>query len=277
MCLILLAWHAHPVYPLVFAGNRDERYERPSAPADFWKDEPEIFGGRDLELGGTWLGIRRNGRFAAITNYRDGPAKKPAPRSRGELTANFLRGNDGPAAYMNKVATVDGCLYGGYTLLAGDRERLYGLSNRGGGVEELRPGVHGLSNHLLNTPWPKIVRGKQRVSALLGKGEAELTAGLFEALADRKPVTGAELPDTGVGPARERELSPAFIAADHYGTRASTVLLIKRDGSVVFVERRFGPLGKPLAQTEKRFALSAPTTPSPSATPLLGQEGSSLR
>src|SRR5688572_30003270 len=122
MCLILLAWKSHPEYPLVFAGNRDERYDRPSATADFWKDAPEIFGGRDLELGGTWLGLRRNGRFAAITNYRDGPAKKPAPRSRGELTANFLRGNDGPAAYMNKVATVDGCLYGGYTLLAGDRE-----------------------------------------------------------------------------------------------------------------------------------------------------------
>jgi uncharacterized protein with NRDE domain len=257
MCLILLAWHAHPVYPLVFAGNRDERYERPTAAADFWKDEPEIFGGRDLELGGTWLGIHRSGRFAAITNYRDGPAKKPAPRSRGELTANFLRGKDGPAAYTNRVATADGCLYGGYTLLAGDRERLYGLSNRRGGVEELPRGVHGLSNHLLNTPWPKIVRGKRRVEALLGAGEAELQAGLFEALADRNPATEAELPDTGVGAARERELSPAFIAAEHYGTRASTVLLVGKDGSVVFVERRFGPRGAPLGQAEKRFALAA--------------------
>jgi uncharacterized protein with NRDE domain len=260
MCLILLAWKSHPDYPLVFAGNRDERYERPSATADFWKDEPEIYGGRDLELGGTWLGLRRSGRFAAITNYRDGPAKKPAPRSRGELTANFLRGKDGPAAYLNRIATTDGCLYGGYTLLVGDLERLYALSNRGGGVEELKPGVHGLSNHLLNTPWPKIVRGKQRVSALLGKGEAELTAGLFEALADRNPATEAELPDTGVGHARERELSPAFIAADHYGTRASTVLLVGRDGSVVFVERRFGPRGTPLGETEKRFALLEKTT-----------------
>jgi len=255
MCLILLAWQSHPAYSLVFAGNRDERYERPSAPADFWKDEPGIFGGRDLELGGTWLGLERNGRFAAITNYRDGPAKKPAPRSRGELTANFLRGNEGPAAYANRVATADGCLYGGYTLLVGDRERLYGLSNRGGGVEELRPGVHGLSNHLLNTPWPKIVRGKQRVKALLGAGEAELQAGLFEALADRNPATDTELPNTGVGAARERELSPAFIAAEHYGTRASTVLLIDRDGSAVFVERRFGPRGAALGQTEKRFVL----------------------
>src|SRR5688572_13133951 len=278
MCLILLAWKSHPEFPLVFAGNRDERYVRPSSVADFWKDEPDIFGGRDLELGGTWLGLRRNGRFAAVTNYRDGPAKKPAPRSRGELTANFLRGDDRPAAYANRIATADGCLYGGYTLLVGDLERLYALSNRGGGgVQELRPGVHGLSNHLLNTPWPKIVRGKRRVEALLGASATELLAGLFEALADRSPALDAELPDTGVGAARERELSPAFIAADHYGTRASTVLLIARDGSVVFVERRFGPRGVPLGQTEKRFSLAAPTTPSPSATPLLGQEGSSLR
>ena len=261
MCLILLGWHAHPAYPLVVAGNRDERYERPSAAADFWKDEPGIFGGRDLELGGTWLGLERNGRFAAITNYRDGPAKKPAPRSRGELTANFLRGKDGPAAYLNKLATTDGCLYGGYTLLVGDRDRLFSLSNRSsGGVEELRPGVHGLSNHLLNTPWPKIVRGKRRVEALLGASEAELQAGLFEALADRSPATDADLPDTGVGAARERELSPAFISADHYGTRASTVLLIGKDGSAVFVERRFGPRGIPLGQTEKRFSLQTLTT-----------------
>jgi uncharacterized protein with NRDE domain len=255
MCLILLAWRSHPDYPLVFAGNRDERYGRPTAAADFWKDDPEIYGGRDLELGGTWLGLRKNARFAAITNYRDGPAKKPAPRSRGELTTNFLRGSDGPAAYVNKVATVDGCLYGGYTLLAGNRERLYGLSNRGGGVEELPPGVHGLSNHLLNTPWPKIVRGKRRVSALLGASETELVAGLFEALADRNPADEGELPETGVGAARERELSPAFIAGEHYGTRASTVLLIARGGTAVFVERRFGPRGASLGETARRFEL----------------------
>jgi uncharacterized protein with NRDE domain len=257
MCLILLAWKSHPDYPLVFAGNRDERYERPSAAAEFWKDQPDIYGGRDLVLGGTWLGVRRDGRFAAVTNYRDGPARQPAPRSRGELTGNYLRGTEGPAAYLAKVSP-SGNQYGGYTLLAGDRETLYALSNRGGGVDELPPGVHGLSNHLLNTPWPKIVRGKERVSALLGAGEPELIAGLFEALADRTPAD--ELPDTGVGAARERALSPAFIADERYGTRASTVLLIGRDGSVIFIERRFGPNGVPLGQTEKRFALAGETT-----------------
>jgi uncharacterized protein with NRDE domain len=262
MCLILLAWQSHPAYPLVFAGNRDERYERPSAAPDFWKDDPEIFGGRDLELGGTWLGVRTDGRIAAVTNYRDGPARQPAPRSRGELTANYLRGTEGPAAYLAKISP-SGNQYGGYTLLAGDRETFYALSNRGGEVDELPPGVHGLSNHLLNTPWPKIVRGKQRVSALLGAAEPELIAGLFGALADRTPAD--ELPDTGVGAARERALSPAFIADERYGTRASTVLLIGRDGEVIFIERRFGPRGVPEGTTEKRFVLKSgkavPSTP----------------
>jgi uncharacterized protein with NRDE domain len=257
MCLILLAWKSHPEYPLVFAGNRDERYERPSAAADFWKDDPEIFGGRDLELGGTWLGVRTDGRFAAVTNYRDGPARQPAPRSRGELTANYLRGTEEPAAYLGKIA-LNSNQYGGFTLLTGNLTTLLGLSNRGGGVEELPPGVHGLSNHLLNTPWPKIVRGKQRVSALLGAAEPELIAGLFGALADR--TLADELPDTGVGAARERALSPAFIADERYGTRASTVLLIGREGEVIFIERRFGPDGVPLGQTEKRFALDGRAT-----------------
>ena len=260
MCLILLAWQSHPAYSLVFAGNRDERYDRPSAPAGFWQDEPEIYGGRDLELGGTWLGIRTNGRFAAVTNYREGIGRKPAARSRGELTASFLKGTSAPGEYVKRIAP-DGNLYNGHTLLVGDRDALWSLSNRANSPEALFPGVHGLSNHLLNTPWPKIVKGKQRVAALLSASEADLMAGLFDALADRNAASEADLPDTGVGTFREKELSPAFIAADHYGTRASTVLLIGRDRSVLFVERRFGPRGAALGQTEKRFSLTAPTTP----------------
>ena len=254
MCLILLAWRAHPHYPLIFAGNRDEAYGRPSAPADFWEDDPEIYGGRDLEQGGTWLGLRRNGRIAAVTNYRDGPARKPAPRSRGELTANFLRGGVEPGAYLERVAP-DAALYGGFTLLAGDPERLFAFSNRGGHIEELTPGVHGLSNHLLNTPWPKIIDGKRRLTALLDADEARLMAGLFEALADRTTAPDADLPDTGVGAGRERELSPAFIAGERYGTRASTVVLVKRDGEVLFSERRFAALGAPLGETTRRFSI----------------------
>jgi uncharacterized protein with NRDE domain len=254
MCLILLAWRAHPDYPLVFAGNRDEAYERPSAAAAFWTGEPEIYGGRDLEMGGTWLGITRSGRIAAVTNYRDGTAAASTARSRGELTAAFLRGSEDPHAYLERVAP-RGKEYRGYTLVAGDRDRLCASSNRGAGIEELAPGVHGVSNHLLNTPWPKIVSGKRRVAALLKAGEEELMTGLFQALADRTVAPDAELPESGVGLQRERELSPAFIAGERYGTRASTVILVSRGNEVSFVERRFGPRGAPLGESSQRFTL----------------------
>ncbi len=254
MCLILLAWHAHPEFPLVFAANRDEAYERPSASADFWNDGPGIFGGRDLEKGGTWLGLTLAGRIAAVTNYRDGPARQPAPRSRGELTAAFLRGTDEPHAYLKKVAP-HADQYGAFSLLTGDRERLSSFSNRGTGIEDLPAGVHGLSNHLLNTPWPKVTHGKRRVASLLEANESELVNGLFDALADRTTAPAADLPDTGVGTGRERELSPAFIAGERYGTRASTVLVVSRGNEVTFIERRFGALGAPQGETARRFAL----------------------
>lgn len=255
MCLILLAWRAHPEYPLIFAGNRDEAYDRPSAAADFWRSDPDIFGGRDLEKGGTWLGLNRSGRVAAVTNFRDGSARKPAPLSRGYLTAGFLRAPEDPDRYLKHIARKTD-QYGGFSLLVGDLERLSYLSNRGGGVEGLSTGVHGLSNHLLDTPWPKVKRGKQRLSALLKADEATLLEGLFEALSDRSPAPDAELPDSGVGLPRERELSPAFIAGERYGTRASTVLLINRANEVIFVERPFGPMGRSLGpETSRRFAL----------------------
>jgi uncharacterized protein with NRDE domain len=258
MCLILLAWRVHPDYPLVFGGNRDEAYERSSAPAQFWKDDSQIFGGRDLEMGGTWLGITRSGRMAAVTNYRDGSGHKLAARSRGELTAGFLRGNTAPNAYLGGVAP-QAHAYSGYTLIVGDQDHLFAFSNRGGGIEELASGVHGVSNHLPNTPWPKIVRGKQRLEALLKAGDAKLAEGLFQALAERTVAPDAELPDSGVGLQRERELSPAFVAGERYGTRATTVILVSRRNEVVFAERRFGARGAPLGETSQRFALQRRT------------------
>lgn len=271
MCLILLAWHAHPAYPLVFAGNRDEAYDRPSSAADFWNDVPDIHGGRDLEKGGTWLGLARDGRFAAVTNYRDGPARKPAPRSRGELTANYLRNGSAPDGYL-KTIEPNAMQYGGFSLLVGDPRRLYVYSNRSAGAAQLTAGVHGLSNHLMDTPWPKVTRGTQRVSALLGAGEAEMVAGLFDALADRSIVPDNELPDTGVGSLRERELAPAFIAGERYGTRASTVLLLSRESEAVFIERRFGPLGAPLGETKRRIALQVGMRASGRVTKAAGQD-----
>jgi uncharacterized protein with NRDE domain len=254
MCLVLLAWRVHPDFPLVFAGNRDEAYARPSAAAGFWADDPGIFGGRDLEKGGTWLGVTRGGRLAAVTNYRDGTAARTAPRSRGELVANFLRGADDPRAYLGRVAA-RASDYGGFALIVSDLQRMYWLSNRGQGIGEVPPGVHGLSNHLLDTPWPKVTRGRERLSALMNSDEAKLVAGLQEVLADRTVAADPELPDTGVGLQRERELSPSFVAGERYGTRASTVLLVSRGNEVVCVERRFGPRGVPQGEAAQRFAL----------------------
>jgi uncharacterized protein with NRDE domain len=187
-----------------------------------------------------------------VTNYRDGSAPKTAPRSRGELASAFLRGIDAPRAYLERAAG-RASDYGAFSLIVSDMERMHWLSNRGRGIGEISPGVHGLSNHLLDTPWPKVVRGKQRVSALLTAKEPELIQGLFDVLADRSAAPDAELPDTSVGLQRERELSPAFIAGERYGTRASTVLLVSRQSEAVCVERRFGAKGVPQGESVRRF------------------------
>lgn len=254
MCLILLAFHAHSQYPLVIAANRDEAYVRMAAPAACWGDHPHIHAGRDLEKGGTWLGITRDGRIAAVTNYRAGYTPKDAPRSRGELVSRFLIGNDSAAGYLAQVAA-RGDEYNGFSLIAGDLDALFFLSNRGKGVERISGGVHGLSNHLLDTPWPKVERGKQAMHDLLHAGEHALVCGLFDFLADRTPAHDQTLPETGVGLQRERELSPAFISGERYGTRASTLVLVRGDGEVLFHERSFGAGGRALGEVSSRFQL----------------------
>ncbi|HEV2131169.1 MAG TPA: NRDE family protein [Longimicrobiaceae bacterium] len=238
MCLILLAHRIHPEYPLVFAANRDEFYARPTAPAGYWDDAPEVLAGRDLQAGGTWMGITPGGRWAAVTNYRDLASERPGARSRGELVSQFLRSRDTPEAYLRQIAD-RAAEYNGFNLLVADREQLWYFSNRGGEPRELGPGVYGLSNHLLDTPWPKVVRGKQALSALLEDGAAPAPEPLFEILADADPAPEAELPETGVGREWERALSSLFIATPTYGTRASTVLLIDHSGRATFVERTF--------------------------------------
>ncbi len=254
---MLFAWRTDPRYRLVFAGNRDEAYQRLSAPAAFWNDHPQLFGGRDLEKGGSWLALTRSGRIAAVTNYRDGPPHRAAPRSRGELVANFLTTDAEPLAYLAQVHAAGGH-YGGFSLIVGDLSQLFYCANRGDGYEEIPPGVHGLSNHLLDTPWPKVKRGRKRLDALLGQPQPTLVDGLFDMLADRTVAPDSELPDTGVGLQRERELSPCFIAGERYGTRASTVLLISHENDVLFIERNFGPGGAPLGAAEHRFSIELP-------------------
>lgn len=254
MCLILFAHQAHRNYPLILAANRDEAYARPAAPAAFWDDHPHIYGGRDLEKGGTWLGLALSGRIAAVTNYRNRTGGRSAPLSRGALVSGFLANEADSVAYLERVKA-QGEQYKGFILIAGDLEALYWVSNRGPGVEKIPPGVHGLSNHLLNTPWPKLKRSKQAMEALLGAGEAELAARLFEILADRSEAPDHELPDTGVGLQRERALSPIFISGDGHGTRASTVILVDNDREALFIERSFGAGGRPLGEVANRFRL----------------------
>ncbi|MBI4207819.1 MAG: NRDE family protein [Betaproteobacteria bacterium] len=259
MCLILFAHKAHPKYPLILAANRDEAYARPAAPAGYWDDHPDIYGGRDLDRGGTWLGLTRSGKVAAVTNFRNANAARTAPRSRGELVSAYLAGGTDTETYLGQVEG-RGDQYNGFILIAGELDALYWLSNRGPGVARIAPGVHGLSNHLLNTPWPKIKRSKLALEALLGAGEKELTAGLFQVLSDRSEAPDHELPDTGVGLERERQLSANFISGERYGTRASTVLLIDAVGGVLFVERSFGAHGKAQGEITNRFRLDRLTT-----------------
>ncbi|MEI6609264.1 MAG: NRDE family protein [Deltaproteobacteria bacterium] len=235
MCLILFAYKVHPAYQLILAANRDEFYERPSSPADLWEDEQGVLAGRDLQEGGTWMGIDRAGRFAAITNYRDPASLKNNAPSRGGLVSSYLCGDQRADDYLEEISRQDQ-LYNGYNLIVGDRRELFACSNRGE-KQKLNPGIYGLSNHLLNTPWPKVTRGKKMLAVSLDKKGSELEDALFAMLADRKIPADNKLPDTGIGLEWERVLSSIFISSPVYGTRSSTILLIGKNGRIKFVEK----------------------------------------
>jgi uncharacterized protein with NRDE domain len=238
MCSIFLAFDAHPKYRLILAANRDEFYERPTARAAFWQDAPEILAGRDLVYRGTWLGVTRSGRFSAVTNYRD-PLAPTGNLSRGNLVADFLRGAETPKDYLQKIQQ-NAAHYSGFNLLAGEFGSEIGyFSNRGaGGVKLLESGVYGLSNHLLDTPWRKVERGKTALKNLLEK-ENFAVESLLEILLDTTKADDEDLPDTGIGLELERVLSSVFIETPVYGTRSSTVLSIETSGKVSFRERTY--------------------------------------
>ncbi|MGH7580669.1 MAG: NRDE family protein [Gemmatimonadales bacterium] len=250
MCLVLIALDSHPDYSLIVAANRDEFYDRPTAPAGFWDDAPAVLAGRDLKAGGTWLGIDRRGRFAAVTNYRQGRREASAERSRGHLVRDFLTTAIGAAETIER-ARADAALYNGFNLIVGDARELLYFSNREGRARTLEPGVYGLSNHLLDTAWPKVTSTKSALGALLSGDPSELIAGLFALLSDRSQPADEELPRTGIGLQWERLVSSAFVVSSRYGTRSSTVVLVGRDGGGVFVERSFGPEGR--LSGERRF------------------------
>jgi uncharacterized protein with NRDE domain len=239
MCLIFVAWKQHPDYRLVVAANRDEFYSRPTAPAHYWEEAPEVLAGRDLEAGGTWLGVTHAGRFAALTNYRGGETKAADAPTRGRLVSDFLCSKSTPDDYLQSVAA-RAAAYNDFNLLVADHARLHWYSNRGEGPRELEPGVYGASNHLLDTPWPKVERGKKAFGELLETKRIDVQA-MFDLLADNQVARDESLPDTGIGLVRERELSPIFITAGDYGTRSSTVLLVGVGENVAFHERTHEP------------------------------------
>lgn len=236
MCLIALAWQQHPGYPLILVANRDEFYARPTAPADWWANAPGLLGGRDLQAGGTWLAAGHDGRWAAVTNYREGH-RAAGDRSRGELVPRFVSGDDEPLAFVAGLDAEAGD-YGGFNLLVGDAETLAYCSNRGADPQLLSPGTYTLSNHLLDTPWPKAELARLKLQKLL-RAEEIAVADLLAVLADRQPFDDHSLPVTGIGKELEKVLSPPFIAADGYGTRCTTVLLVGGDRQVLFAEQNF--------------------------------------
>jgi uncharacterized protein with NRDE domain len=237
MCLIFVAIEVHPKYPLVIAANRDEFYDRPSAPASFWREAPQLLAGKDLRAGGTWLGVTKTGRIAALTNYRDPKSNRADAPSRGALVSDFLLGRNKPVSYLEKVAA-DANRYNGFNLLVGQGFNFYYYSNRAKEQSALEPGIHGLSNHLLDTPWPKVEKGKQALRTLLAQ-ESFRPEDLLRFLLDREPAADDVLPDTGVGLEMERMLSPVFISSPGYGTRSSTIVLLDCAGMLTLVEKSF--------------------------------------
>lgn len=251
MCLIVFAWRPAHGQPLIVAANRDEFYARPTQALAQWADAPQVYAGRDLEAGGTWLGVSAGGRFAALTNIRD-PKLPLGRRSRGELVAQFLTDDALIEDYLTDIAQKAG-EYGGFNLLAGDHEQLWYLNSGEARPVQLDEGVYGLSNAGLDTPWPKLIKTRSGLARQLDNPDP---AALLALLSDPAPAPTAQLPDTGVGLATEALLSSTFIASANYGTRASSVLIVNADGSRRFVEKSFGPGGASLGEVELQIDAS---------------------
>jgi len=251
MCLILAAWRCRADCPLVFAANRDEFHARPTARAAWWEDPPGILAGRDLVGGGTWFGVDRGGRWAAVTNIRNPAALRASGRSRGLLVRDYLAGAESPLAYLRRVAARADA-YAPFNLLVGDPQTLAYFGRGNGPPRILPPGLYGLSNAALNTPWPKVEDGKRALAELLEQG-CPAADDLYGLLADRTPAAEERLPDTGVGLERERLLSPRFICSADYGTRSSTLLRLDEDGRVRFGERTFASTGACRGKVRETF------------------------
>lgn len=259
MCLIVFAYNCHPEYRLILGANRDEYRDRPADAACFWPDAPHILAGRDRRAGGSWLGISTSGKLAAVTNYRDPTRQLTDPPSRGGLVAGFLKDQSLSAEELQHTLNRDGRHYDGFNLLYGTIENLHYFTNRGGSSGPVSSGLHGISNHLLDTRWPKLTVGRSRLKDLLQYNRIDPEK-IFEALSDSTPFAYRVLPDTGIGPERERLLSPIFITDESYGTRSTTVLLVDRDGGVTFIERTFDHTRTILTAQRYSFRVLPPTS-----------------
>lgn len=243
MCLIYIAHKVHPVHRLVVAANRDEFHDRASAAAHWWSDEPHLLAGRDLEAGGTWMGVTRCGRFAAITNFKEAAPKSAQARSRGELVSGFLLSDTNAMTYLSDVAS-RGQDYNGFSILVHDGDTLACFSNRGGEPEVVPPGVHGLSNHLLDSPWPKVEQGKLDLLELLVR-DALAPEHMLSLLDERGAGADSALPRSPLERGHDRQRSTRFILGEAYGTRCSTTLLGSASGEVVLRERSYDRYGQP--------------------------------
>lgn len=237
MCLILFSYKNHSKYPLVIAANRDEFYDRPTSPATYWAENDDLFAGRDKTAGGTWMGITKSGKISMLTNYRDPLNIRHNAPSRGHLVSDYLINDDDPGSYLRSVEA-NGSGYNGFNLICGTKEELQYYGNYQQGVHHVTSGIHGLSNALLNTSWPKVEKGKTQLQEVI-KHENINPESLFELLYDDLPAPNDQLPETGVGLEMEKMLSPMFIKSANYGSRCSTVVLVDRDGNVQFLERTY--------------------------------------
>jgi uncharacterized protein with NRDE domain len=242
MCLLLFGVKASKSFPFILAANRDEFYQRPTAAMDFWLEKPGILAGRDLKCGGTWFGINTRGRFAALTNYRDLSSLKTDAPSRGDIIVQFLESEDSIPDFLDCLKP-DSARYNGFNLLAGDGRTQYWFSNLTHAVTPVPTGIHGISNHLMDTPWPKVSTGKDMLARAIdahppGTDTLDVKA-LFDLLSDTAAPADALLPDTGVGLEWERLLAPLFIKSPTYGTRSSIVMGITSQGEIQVTERTY--------------------------------------
>ncbi len=253
MCLILFAYRQHVDYPFIVIANRDEYYARPTRDAHWW-DDADIFAGRDLEAGGTWLGVNQHGRFAAVTNVREPGGMSPGKISRGELTRNYLSTNQPTEEYLQQLSAHDQD-YAGFNLLLADQQEMWFYSNRDHGIRQIEAGVYGISNGAFDEPWPKLNSGKAELKALLA-GSID-SVQLMEILTDHEIAEDHELPTTGVSLDIERLLSSRFIRSPEYGTRACSVVTINTNQQVSFSEQNYTDAEHSAELVEEMFIVSS--------------------